>query len=86
MFVHGYDTHSHYLKPPPYGYLYSDARTTSVGQDAVRSATERLVDGLVYPDFMTLMMSTSSSSARGAPKGRRGRRSSPRRTSSSASR
>jgi arylsulfatase A-like enzyme len=57
MFVHGYDTHSHYLKPPPYGYLYSDARTTSVGQDAVRSATERLVDGLVYPDFMTLMMS-----------------------------
>lgn len=55
LFVHGYDTHSRYLKPPPYGYAHSDTRLEGNGQDAVRSATERIVDGVMYPDFKALM-------------------------------
>ncbi|MES2640024.1 MAG: sulfatase [Myxococcota bacterium] len=57
LFVHGYDTHSRYLKPPPYGYAHSDARIENEGQNAARSATERLVDGVMYPDFNGLMQS-----------------------------
>lgn len=57
MFVHGYDTHSRYLKPTPYGYAHSDATLGGVGQAAVRTATERIIDGVVYLDFMALMQS-----------------------------
>ncbi len=57
LFVHGYDTHSRYLKPPPYGYAHADARVKGHGQRAVRTSTERIVDGVLYPDFNALMMS-----------------------------
>lgn len=57
LFVHGYDTHSRYLKPPPYGYAYADARVRGNGQNAVRSTTERIIDGVMYPNFNALMMS-----------------------------
>ena len=60
MFVHGYDTHSRYLKPAPYGYAHADARTTGVGQYAVRTAVERIVDGVFYSDFLGLMTSYST--------------------------
>jgi arylsulfatase A-like enzyme len=60
LFVHGYDTHSRYIKPTPYGYTYADARATGVGQYAVRTASERIVDGTFYPDFNALMASFRS--------------------------
>jgi arylsulfatase A-like enzyme len=55
LFVHGYDAHSPYLKPPPYGYLRADAAAAGPGQEAVRSATERIVDGVMYQGFWVLM-------------------------------
>jgi arylsulfatase len=57
LFVHGYDTHSRYLKPTPFGYTYSDARATGVGAYAVRTASERIIDGLFYADFNSLVNS-----------------------------
>ncbi len=59
LFVHGYDTHSRYLKPSPFGYVWSDARLAGVGQYAVRTAVERIVDGVFYADFTGLMNSYS---------------------------
>lgn len=57
LFVHGYDTHAPYLRPPPFGYSRADARADNQGQVAVRTATERIVDGVLYPDFDALMRS-----------------------------
>lgn len=54
-FVHGYDCHSRYLKPPPWGYSRADAAYEGPGQEAVRTATERIVDGRLYSDFFTLL-------------------------------
>ncbi len=51
LFVHGYDAHSPYLKPTPYGYAIADASYRGVGQVAVRSSTDRLVDGAYLPDL-----------------------------------
>jgi arylsulfatase A-like enzyme len=69
-FIHGYDTHSRYLKPTPYGYAYSDARTSGVAQDAVRTATERIVDGVVYPDASALMTAYAQLLRPRSPEGR----------------
>ena len=55
LMVHGYDTHSLYLKPTPYGYLYADAAYGGEAQTLVRTATERLIDGLIYPNFSGLL-------------------------------
>lgn len=55
LFVHGYDTHASYLKPTPYGYLYTDADFHGPGKAAVRTATERLIDGGLYPNANRLL-------------------------------
>lgn len=70
-FIHGYDTHSRYLKPPPYGYAHADASQTGVGQDAVRTATERIIDGRMYSDFSALMSSFESILRPRSPSGRK---------------
>lgn len=54
-FVHGYDAHARYLKPPPYGYAHADASYTGVGQDAARTAPWRIIDGQFYPDLDAFM-------------------------------
>lgn len=57
LFIHGYDTHSRYLKPTPYGYAYNDPSATGAGPYAVRTATERIVDGVFHADFDALVQS-----------------------------
>lgn len=54
LFVHGYDAHARYLKPSPFGYAIADATATGPGQEAVRSSTDRLVDGWLHADASAL--------------------------------
>lgn len=49
LFIHGYDTHSTYLKPDPYGYLHADPHFDGPGQLAAQTMTERIVDGTLTP-------------------------------------
>jgi arylsulfatase A-like enzyme len=51
LFVHGYDTHSSYLKPDPYGYLFARADYTGTGAVAVKGSTEQVFDGWLYGDL-----------------------------------
>ncbi len=59
-FIHGYDTHVHYLKPTPFGYLYGDLGYQGPGQLAVRTGTERLVHGKLLNDTSPLDIVHSS--------------------------
>ncbi len=54
LFVHGYDTHSTYLKPTPFGYLHADPRATGPGEIAARTMTERIVDRTLAPNAQPL--------------------------------
>ncbi|MFZ5482557.1 MAG: sulfatase [Myxococcota bacterium] len=49
-FVHGYDAHSRYLKPTPFGYVFADASRDTPGARAVRGETERIADGVLLAD------------------------------------
>ncbi len=55
MFVHGYDAHSPYLKPTPYGHLVADPTREGPGPTALRSATERIIDRRLHRDFGGLL-------------------------------
>lgn len=57
LFLHGYDLHSAYLRPAPYGYLHADIDYTGNGLEVGRTTTERVVDGRVHPDFGGLIRS-----------------------------
>ncbi len=48
LFLHGYDTHSRYLKPSPVGYMYASMTPPGPGQGLVRSihGTAQVVDGV----------------------------------------
>lgn len=50
-FIHGYDTHDRYLKPPPFGYLVAEAAYHGAGADLARrpGATSRIVSN-AYTD------------------------------------
>jgi arylsulfatase A-like enzyme len=52
MLVHGYDAHHRYLKPSPWGYLFSDPDQRGTVFDLTRkpSGTTRLVDGYYFAD------------------------------------
>lgn len=47
LFVHGYDTHDRYLKPPPFGYLHADPAYGGVAGALIRApgATSAVVHG-----------------------------------------
>jgi arylsulfatase A-like enzyme len=53
LFVHGYDAHHRYLKPSPWGYLFSDVDHPGGVAEATRrpSGTTRLVDGYYFEDL-----------------------------------
>ena len=51
LFVHGYDAHTPYLKPAPFGYAMADMSWRGPGQDAVHMSTETAIDGWLHPDF-----------------------------------
>lgn len=55
LFLHGYDCHSIYLKPTPYGYLHADLGWTGAAAMAVQTATERIIDGHIYPNLDGLL-------------------------------
>ena len=55
LFVHGYDCHSIYLKPAPYGYLHADLAYKGVAAQAITSATERIIDGRLYANLDGLL-------------------------------
>lgn len=54
LFVHGYDTHSTYLKPTPYGLLHTGVSVLSPTQQATLAATERILDGALHHDLNAL--------------------------------
>ena len=49
LFIHGYDPHDRYLKPPPFGFLHADPRYTGLAGDLIREAgaTSGVVQGHV---------------------------------------
>lgn len=51
LFVHGYDTHRPYLHAGMYFHAFDAEYTGTVDQVLVNSETERIVDGVYYPDF-----------------------------------
>ena len=57
LFLHGYDLHSSYVRPAPYGYLHADMSYTGSGLQVGRSTPDRVVDGHVYPGFGGLLTS-----------------------------
>ena len=52
LLVHSYDTHSRYLKPPPFGYALADQDYDGAGQRVVqqKGATERVYAGRLLLD------------------------------------
>jgi len=50
LYVHGYDAHDRYLKPTPFGFSVADKKHRGPGERAAlgRSATTRIMDGLLY--------------------------------------
>ncbi len=52
LFVHGYDSHHRYLKPPPFGTAWVDHRYRGVGLRAARTITGtlRVKDGYYFPE------------------------------------
>jgi len=54
LFIHGYDTHTTYMKPPPYGLLHTGLSTLTREQEVLSHATERVVDGKLHPSFLLI--------------------------------
>jgi arylsulfatase len=56
LFIHGYDPHDRYLKPPPFGYLHADPRYEGLAGELIRvaGATSGVVQGHVVtsPDAL----------------------------------
>jgi arylsulfatase A-like enzyme len=51
LFLHGYDAHPRYLKPPPFGFLFADLTRFGPARKAILSpmGTMRVVDGVYHP-------------------------------------
>lgn len=54
LLVHGYDAHTPYLRPTPYGYARTDPAYAGLGHEAVLTSTERIVDGRLHADQRVL--------------------------------
>lgn len=50
-FIHGYDTHTTYLKPQPYGFSRTRPAVGTLGHDAAITESNRIVDGRYLPFF-----------------------------------
>jgi arylsulfatase A-like enzyme len=50
LFVHGYDAHMPYIKPPPYGFVTVSPEAEGAGRTAVLTSTDHIRDGLLLPD------------------------------------
>jgi arylsulfatase A-like enzyme len=60
LFVHGYDTHPTYIKPTPWGLLYTGLSVLTADQQATVNSTEKVVDGHRLPNFDMLDLVTRS--------------------------
>jgi len=51
FFVHGYDAHPRYLKPPPFGFLHVDEDLSEPAREVITapSGTTQVVDGYYFP-------------------------------------
>ncbi|MFZ5479386.1 MAG: sulfatase [Myxococcota bacterium] len=54
VLVHGYDAHTPYIKPSPYGLAFVDRSHDGPGLNAIGSSTERAIDGRLYADTQEL--------------------------------
>ncbi len=54
LFIHGYDTHTTYLKPTPFGALHAGAPSLTPERIFLANATERVVDGQLLPKLDAL--------------------------------
>lgn len=46
-FIHGYDAHERYLKPPPYGLI---TLRRPPDRNLLAASTNKIIDGVLYPD------------------------------------
>lgn len=53
-FVHGYDAHTPYLKPAPFGFLHAEDPGEGPGRAALLGPTERIVEGRLLDDTLEL--------------------------------
>jgi hypothetical protein len=51
LLVHGYDTHSTYLKPTPFGLLHAGVSTFDASQQSTLAQTEKVLDGRRHANF-----------------------------------
>ena len=70
LFVHGYDAHPRYLKPTPYGYIHADVEYRGRGREAVFTASQRIVDHTLFPEFGVLMTEYQTALRPRSPAGR----------------
>ncbi len=59
-FIHGYDTHSNYLRPQPYGFARTLPAVGSLGHDALVNDSNRLLDGRylsAFPNWLQIYAS-----------------------------
>lgn len=54
LFLHGYDAHPTYLKPTPYGLLFTGHTSLTESQQQTVGATGLVMDGLRHPNFHRL--------------------------------
>lgn len=60
LFLHGYDTHSNYLKPTPYGLMYTGQSEFTPFQQQTLNGTEKVLDGHRHGDFALIESITKS--------------------------
>ena len=60
LLLHGYDTHTVYLKPTPYGLLHTGREGFTRAQEEEINATERVMDGLHHRNLDLLTAVTVS--------------------------
>jgi arylsulfatase A-like enzyme len=70
VFLHSYDTHSPYRKPPPLGSIATDPTREGLGGEALSTQTTRVVDGFLLED-MRLFLRLNGGMAR--PRSAKGR-------------
>jgi arylsulfatase A-like enzyme len=71
LFIHGYDTHTTYLKPTPYGILHTGLSALTPFQVILANATERVVDGRLLPNFGPVERVTQEALRPRSPEGKR---------------
>ncbi len=70
LFVHGYDTHTTYLKPEPYGLLHAGLSTLDERQQMLAHSSEHVFDGLFVRDLNTVTLANRTGFRPRSPEGK----------------